>query len=122
MRPNLMYEHLSTVYQRLPLDAVLTCGELGQLWPIPSTIVGLRPRCPGCSRGKENPKKFCETALQTHQECHHFDHIEVSNDLTAIVVILQGTQQHLDTGVVLSEVQVHKVSHGERQVLVTTMK
>src|SRR6218665_3672589 len=42
-------------------------------------------------------KKFCETALKAHKELHHF---EVSDDLPSIVIILQGTQQHLDTGVI----------------------
>ena len=45
---------------------------------------------------------------------------EISNDLPSIVVILQGTQQHLDTGIVLFE--LHRVSHKERRVVVSVVK
>src|SRR6218665_4000618 len=62
-------------------------------------------------------RKFRETALKTHKELHHF---KVSDDLPSIVVILQGTQQHLDTGVVLFE--MHRVSHRESRVVVSVVK
>src|SRR6218665_2542693 len=62
-------------------------------------------------------RTFRETALKAHKEWHHF---EVSDDLPSIVVILQGTQQHLDTGVVLFE--IHRVSHVERRVVVSVLK
>ena len=48
---------------------------------------------------------------------HHF---EVSNRVPSIVVILKGTQQHLDTVVVLFE--IYRVSNRERRVVVPVVK
>ena len=48
---------------------------------------------------------------------HHF---EVSNHVPSIVVILKGTQQHLDTVLVLFE--IYRVSHRERRVVVPVVK
>ena len=55
--------------------------------------------------------------MLAHQERHHF---ESSIDLPFIFVILQGTEQHLDSGVVLFE--VHRVSHRKKGVTVSVMK
>src|SRR6218665_2776734 len=62
-------------------------------------------------------RKFRETALEAHKERHHF---EVSDDLPSIVVILQGTQQHLDTGVDRVVIfEMHRVRHREIRVVVS---
>src|SRR6218665_3175127 len=64
------------------------------------------PKCspPSCFRytvlEAKKTRKFRETALKGHKECHHF---EVFDDLPSLAIILQGIQQHLDTGVVLFE-------------------
>jgi replication-associated recombination protein RarA len=55
--------------------------------------------------------------LETHQECHHF---EVSDDLPAILIILQGVQTGLDVVVIFFE--VHRVSQRKRRVLVPIME
>ena len=65
-------------------------------------------------------RKFRETALKAHKERHHF---EVSDDLPSIVVILQGTQQHLDTGVDRVVIfEMHRVRHREIRVVVSFVK
>ena len=108
------HQHLLRFYQRLPLDVALPDRELRPLWPVLSVIV----RCSVTAvPGAKETRKFCETALKAHQEWHHF---EVSEDLLSIVFILQGTQQHLDTGVVLFE--MHRVSHRQRRVVVSVVK
>jgi len=78
----------------------------------PPNVVPASP--PSCFRytvlEAKKTRTFRETALKAHKELHHF---EVSDNLPSIVVILQGTQQHLDTGVVLFE--MHRSSHRERR-------
>ena len=108
------HQHLMRFYQWLPFDVALPHRELGLLWPFLPVIVH-------CSvtavLEAKQTRKFCEVALKATQEWHHF---EISNDLPSIVVILQGTQQHLDTGIVLFE--LHRVSHKERRVVVSVVK
>ena len=108
------HQHLLRFYQRLPLDIAIPHRELGPLWPVLSVIV--RCSVTAVPEAKET-SKFRENAMKAHQELHHF---EVSNDLPSIVVIFQGTQQHLDTGVVLFE--MHRVSHRERRLVVSVVK
>ncbi|XP_076345667.1 uncharacterized protein LOC143244588 [Tachypleus tridentatus] len=47
-------------------------------------------QCPCCPKGKDN-RKLAKASLETHQECHHF---EVSNNLPATLIILQGRCCH----------------------------
>src|SRR6218665_1899981 len=92
--------------QRLPLDVALPNRELGPLWPVISVIVRLTVTA--VPEAKETTT-FRETTLKAQKELHHS---EVPDDLPSIVVILQGTQQHLDTGVVPFEMR--RVSHWEK--------
>ena len=65
---------------------------------------------PAVPEAKE-ARRLCETALEAHQEWHHF---EVSNDLPSHGhYTSRHSHQHLDTGAVL--LQVHRVCHRERR-------
>ena len=104
------HQHLPGVHQWLPFDDAPPHGELGPLWPVQPVVVRLGVLAVPKAKiaGKLGP-----TALETHHECHHF---EVSDDLPAVLIILQGVQQGLDTVVIL--LGVHRVNQGKREVLV----
>ena len=108
------HQHLPGVHQWLPFDVAPPHGEDGPLWPVQPVVVCLGvPAVP-----KEKiAGKLGPTALETHHECHH---LEVSDDLPAVLIILQGIQQGLDAVVILLE--VHGVSQEKRGVLVPVME